>query len=134
VEYTFYNGRLAEITIMYKPDRLKGKVESFMNRLKQTYGNPQATEGPQSVVAGEVYAEKKTRWSDAQTQVTLIERNGLADDDPEMVLVLSDQALSRDKESAMKRQKEEEASKIVPIPASSTTDAALRRPATPHYD
>ena len=36
VEYDFYNGRLAEITIIYKLDQLKGKVESFMSRLKQT--------------------------------------------------------------------------------------------------
>ena len=119
VEYDFYHGRLAQITITYKPDRLKGKVEPFINRLKQTYGTPQAAEGPQLAVAGDVYAEKKTRWSDAQTEVTLIERNGEAEDVSEIILVLADRALSREKEMAMKRQKEEEALEIpIPIPSS----------------
>lgn len=125
VEYDFYNGRLAEITIMYKPDMLKGKVESFINRLRQTYGSPQATEGPQLAVAGDVYAEKKTHWSDPQTRVTLIERNGHVDDDPEIVLVLTDRALNQEREIAKKRQKEEDASKI-PIPVPSTSSAPYR--------
>jgi hypothetical protein len=125
VEYDFYNGRLAEITINYKSDRLKGKVEAFINRLKQTYGNPQAAEGPQLAVAGEVYAETKTHWSDAQTDVTLIERDRQAEDDPEFILVLTDRALCREKEIAMKRQKEEEAFEI-PIPVPSSPNVRLR--------
>jgi hypothetical protein len=125
VEYDFYNSRLAEITINYKSDRLKGKVEAFINRLKQTYGNPQAAEGPQLAMAGEVYAETKTRWSDGQTDVTLIERHRQAGDDQELILVLTDRALCREKEIAVKRQKEEEASEI-PIPVPSSPNGRLR--------
>jgi len=125
VHYDFYKGRLAEITIMYNSDRLRGKIEPFVDRLKQAYGNPQATEGPQLAVTDDVYAEKKTHWSDSQTHVTLIERTGHEDDVPQVELVLSDLALSRERESAMKRQKEEDASKI-PIPVPSTPDVRHR--------
>lgn len=125
VHYDFYRGRLAEITIRYNPDRLRGKIEPFVDRLKQTYGNPQATEGPQLAVTDDVYAEKKTHWSDSQTHITLIERTGHEDDVPQVVLVLSDLALSRERESAMKRQKEEDTSKI-PIPVPSTQDVRHR--------
>ena len=68
---------------MYNSDRLRGKIEPFVDRLKQTYGNPQATEGPQLAVTDDVYAEKKTHWSDSQTHVTLIERTGHEDDVPQ---------------------------------------------------
>jgi len=118
VHYDFYNGRLAEITIMYNSDRLRGKIEPFVDRLKQTYGNPEATEGPQLAVTDDVYAEKTTHWSDSQTHVTLVERTGHEDDVPQIVLILSDVALNRERESAMKRQKEKDALEI-PIPTPS---------------
>jgi hypothetical protein len=82
-------------------------------------------EGPQLAVAGEVYAEKKTHWSDAQTDVTLIDRDRQAEDDQEFILVLTDRALCREKEIAMKRQKEEEAFEI-PIPVPSSPNVRLR--------
>lgn len=95
VEYRMYQGRLRELAIRYKRDRVPRGYEGLLTRLKETYGRPVAENLEEYDPRPNVFSVKKTVWEDPGTVAVLTETRKFLEGEEvhDLVLKITDRAL-----------------------------------------
>lgn len=122
IDYRFHRGALREIGVTYKSHRIPGGYESLVNRLKDVYGPPQEETSEMLDPRPDVLYLRKTVWSDASTQVMVIETRRIQrGEEPwsDLVLTLTDRRLEESyREDQIRRQRQEVSRVPIPLPES----------------
>lgn len=118
--YRFHRTRLYEIEIRYRPEGLLKGTEGLLARLKESYGEPVMNRADELDIALNEIRRHRTVWQDAETRITLLEREYWDDGNErlEVTLTMTDLKLARlrdaDQEEQVRRKMEE-----IPIPGAS---------------
>ena len=124
--YRFHRGKLYEIEIRYHADRLPKRTEGLLARLKESYGEPVVDRADELDIDLSEIRRHRTVWQDAETRITLLEREYWRDGNKtlEVTLTMTDQKLARlrdlDQEEQARRKMEE-----IPIPLPSAGPNAV---------
>jgi hypothetical protein len=117
IRYRFHRATLYEIEIRYHADRLPKGTEGLLTRLKESYGDPDVDRVDELDIDLNEIRRHRTVWQDAETRITLLEREYWRDGNKtlEVTLIMTDLKLARlrdvDQEEQARRKMEE-----IPIP------------------
>jgi len=120
--HRFHRTRLYEIEIRYRPEGLLKGTEGLLARLKESYGEPVMDRADELDIALNEIRRHRTVWQDAETRITLLEREYWDDGNErlEVTLTMTDLKLARlrdvDQEEQVRRKMEE-----IPIPLPTTS-------------
>jgi hypothetical protein len=117
IVHRFHRDKLYEIEIRYRPEGLLKGVEGLLARLKESYGEPIMDRADELDITLNETGRHRTVWQDAETRITLLEREYWRDgnETQEVTLTMTDIKLARlrdvDQEEQTRRKIEE-----IPIP------------------
>jgi hypothetical protein len=120
--YRFHRDRLYEIEIRYRPDALLKGTEGLLVRLKESYGEPDVYRVDEPDISLNEITRRRTVWQDADTRITLLEREYWDDGNKrlEVTLTMTDVKLAQlrdaDQEEQVRRKME-----AIPIPLPSAS-------------
>ena len=115
--YRFHRDRMYEIEIRYRPDALLKGTEGLLARLKESYGEPDVYRVDEPDTSLNEITRRRTVWQDADTRITLLEREYWDDGNKrlEVTLTMTDVKLAQlrdaDQEERVRRRME-----AIPIP------------------
>ncbi len=124
VFYRFHRGKLYEIQIQYRPERLPSAATGLLARLKEVYGSPSIDREDDLDLDSADLRRRRTVWQDERTKITFLEREIIDEQGrrTELTLTLTDLGLERLRDADQNEQARRQVERIpIPLP-----DAELR--------
>lgn len=124
VFYRFHRGKLYEIQIQYRPERLPSAATGLLARLKEVYGSPSIDRENELDLDSADLRRRRTVWQDERTKITFLEREIIDEQGNriELTLTLTDLDLERVRDADQSEQARRQVEQIpIPLP-----DAELR--------
>ncbi|HXF93652.1 MAG TPA: hypothetical protein VNK46_12930 [Nitrospiraceae bacterium] len=119
VLYRFHRGKLYEIQIHYRPERLPSGVTGLLARLKEIYGPPSVDREDHLDIDSGDLRRRRTVWQDGRTKITFLEREIIDEHGhrSEPTLTLTDLELERLRDADQNEQARRQVERIpIPLP------------------